>query len=154
MYSLVPFLVDSIFFGYIITAILFFFLHKKEKFLGLPTANLISYNNTWALMRALLIGTLLVYQRSQNIPFEKWVIGTIALEILSPLIFIKKEFRHSAKIGLVVSGVWILSFIITASQAEQFTIDLLWVLGKIITHIVLLAVLYFAIVISKEESYK
>ncbi len=106
------------------------------------------------MIRALLIGTLLVYQRSQNIPFEKWVIGTIALEILSPLVFIKRDFRRSANVGLVVSGVWVLSFVITASQAERFTIDLLWVLGKIITHIVLIAVWYFASVISKEESYK
>lgn len=154
MYSLVPFLVDSIFFGFIITAILLFFIHKKDSFLKLSTSKLIQYNNQWALVRALLIGILLVYQRSQHIPFEKWVIGTIALEFVAPLLFIKTSFRNSAKMGLVVAGAWTLSFIITALKAESFTIDLLWVLGKIITHVVLIAVVYFAVVISKEESYK
>lgn len=153
MFKLIPFLVDSIFFGFIAASLLLLLIPKKEV-LGISTLKIITYNNSLALVRAVLIGALLMYQRSQNVAFDKWVILTIALEVLTPLLFVNKAFRNSAIMALIVCTSWLVSFVITAWQAGSFHMDLWWLLGKISTHAVLLALVYFGVIISKEESYK
>lgn len=156
MLSLIPFLIDSIFIGYLFTGVVLWFggRYLPGRF---PLSAIITYNNLLALMRAVAILAFMLLRLFGNSTAESphwslWVL--LLLEAGAPLVMIKSSYRNTLKGTHLVMGAWALSALISwgiALSAGEMTSGFALVpfALKLAAHLLLLVFIYIGVTLFK-----
>lgn len=154
MFSLIPFLIDSIFIGYLFVGITLWFsgAYLPKRF---PLSQIITYNNVLALLRALAIIVFMVIRIMGEAPPAHW--STWALLLLEagvPLVMLKGTFRNSLKGTHWVVGAWAVSALINwglSINSETASMGIVWIplLLKLAAHLLLLVFIYIGVTLFK-----